>query len=148
MKNNSGLKIHGHMEIKLYKPDGTVIARRKDNIIVNAGFTFICDALGNAGARPAVLSHIAIGTDPTATDVSQTALLAEIFRKAATFSKPAVNQFQLDVLFSEGEGTGTLREAGVFNASSGGTLFDRVVYSPLIKAADDVITQRFIFTLS
>jgi hypothetical protein len=41
-----------------------------------------------------------------------------------------------------------LTEAGVFNAASGGTMFDRVVFPVVNKGADDSLTAVFTFTMS
>jgi hypothetical protein len=38
--------LHGRMEARLIKSDGTAILRVKDNLIVDAGFSFVAQAIG------------------------------------------------------------------------------------------------------
>ena len=61
-----GFCLHGRLEARLTKPDGSVIVRVKDNLIVNAGFSFIAQSVGLSTGRPGVMSHIAVGTGTTA----------------------------------------------------------------------------------
>lgn len=138
----------GSMEAILFKADGRVSVTRRDNLIVNAGWTFISDAIGAASGRPAVMSHIGVGTGTTAAAVTQTDLVTPTLRKAATFSKPATKQFQFETTFNPGEATAALTEAGVFNAAAAGIMLDRVTFSVINKGADDTLTQRFTFTMS
>ena len=141
--------LHGRMEARLVKPDGTVIVRAKDNLIVDAGFSFIAQSIGLASGRPAVMSHIAVGTGTTAAAAGNTALVTEVLRKAATFSHTAGTKvFQFEATFNAGEATGAITEAGVLNAASAGTMLDRVVFAVINKGADDTLTQRFTFTMS
>jgi len=56
------LRLKGTMESWLKHDDGSVEYFRKDNLIVDAGFDFICDAMFKPSGRPNVMSHIAIGT--------------------------------------------------------------------------------------
>jgi len=138
----------GTMTAILTKPDGRVRVTRKDNLIVDAGWTFISDSIGNAGARPGTMTHIGVGTGTTAPAAAQTALVTQTLRKAATFTKPSTKQFQFETTFNPGEATAALTEAGVFNAASAGTMLDRVTFSVINKGADDTLTQRFTFTMS
>ncbi|MCA3188275.1 MAG: hypothetical protein IOB85_02300 [Methylobacterium sp.] len=141
--------MHGRLEARLTKPDGSVIVRVKDNLIVNAGFSFIAQSVGLSTGRPGVMSHIAVGTGTTAAAAANTALVTELARKAATFSHTAGTKvFQFEATFNAGEATGAITEAGVFNAASAGTMLDRVVFAVINKGADDTLTQRFTFTMS
>jgi hypothetical protein len=147
---NEGMKVHGELSLALRKADGQIVEKRKANMIVDAGFDLIADALGSP-TRPALLSHIAVGDDNTNTAAAagQTALLSEIFRKAATYAHTAgTKTFTLSTTLATGEATGALTEAGVFNADTAGTMFDRVVFDVVNKGADDSIDMTFTFTLS
>ena len=141
--------LHGRMEARLIKPDGTVIVRAKDNLIVDVGFSFIAQSIGLASGRPAVMSYIAVGTGTTAAATGNTALVTEVLRKAATFSHTTGTKvFQFEATFNAGEATGAITEAGVLNAATAGTMLDRVVFAVINKGADDTLTQRFTFTMS
>lgn len=137
----------GALTSVLHKEDGRVLVIKTDNLIVNAGWTFIADAIGNT-TRPAAMGWIAIGTGTTAAAAAQTALVTEATRQAAAFSKPATSQLQFTTTFAAGVGTGAITEAGVFNASSAGTMLDRVVFSVINKASGDSLTETFTFTMS
>lgn len=119
------------------------------NIIVNGGFDFVADAIGNSSSRPGVMGWIAVGTGTTAAASTQTALVTEIKRNASTYAHTAGTKvFTFTASYAAGDATGALTEAGVFNAASGGTMFDRVVFPVVNKGADDSLTAVFTFTMS
>lgn len=139
----------GSLESILYRKDGLIEVRRKNNLIVNGGKDFIADAIGKSVSRPGVMSHIAVGTGSTAPAGAQTALVTELFRQAATYAHTAgTSTFTFETTFAAGDATGALTEAGIFNASSSGIMLNRVTYSVINKGSDDTLTQRFTFTLS
>jgi hypothetical protein len=138
----------GSLTSTLFKEDGRVLVLKADNLIVNTGWTFISDAIGNSGSRPACMGYIAVGTGVTAAAAAQTALVTESTRIAATFSKPTTNQLQFTATFAAGVATGAITEAGVFNAASAGIMLDRVVFSVINKASGDSLTETFTFTMS
>lgn len=149
MQLKDTLKLHGALTLMLTKADGTVEVTQKDNIIVDVGFDFIADAIGKPSTRPAVMGYTAIGTGTTAAASGQTALVTEIDRNAAVYAHTAGTKvFTLTSSFPAGDGTGALTEAGIFNAASVGTMFDRVVFPVVNKGADDSLTTVFTFTLS
>lgn len=147
--NDDKLHIKGSYTGILRHKDGSVEVRRKDNLILNAGFDFIADAIGKASGRPNVMGYTAVGTGTTAAAAAQTALVAELARKAATYAHTAGTKvFTFTTIFVAGEATGAITEAGICNASSGGTFIDRVVFAVINKGADDTYESNFQFTLS
>jgi hypothetical protein len=151
-KPTPGFGLRGTMHAVLRKADGRIFVSRKDNGIVNAGFDFISNSIGNraASGATAAMGWIAIGTGTTAFSASQTALITELVRQAATYGHTAgTKSFQFSTTFAAGVGTGTIAEAGVFNLSTlGGTMLDRVVFAGISKAAGDTLTQTFTFTMT
>ena len=142
-------KIKGSLILTLKHKDGSVEVRRKDNLILDVGFDFIANAIGNTNSRPAVIGYTAVGTGTTAVAASQTSLVTELARKAATYSHTTGTKvFSFTTYFAAGEATGAITEAGVCNASSGGIFLDRVTFAVINKAADDELTTNFQFTLS
>ena len=142
------LKLKGSLTIEIKRADGTVEVRRKDNMILNAGFDFLCDAIGNS-SRPALMNYIAVGTSSTASVETQTGLASEIARKTATYSHTnGTKQFSLAVTFGAGEASGAITEAGVCNASTGGAFLDRATFAVVNKGADDEVRFTFRFTFS
>ena len=151
MDTKDGFKMHGAITATLIRGDGSVETRHKDNIIVNAGFDFIADAIGKSASRPAVMNAIAVGTGTTAAAATQTALVTELARGAATYAHTAGTKvFTFTTTCAAGTGTGAITEAGVFNSttSASGTMLDRVVFDVINKGAADTLQVTFTFTMS
>lgn len=149
MNSNENFRLKGKCELTLRRANGDVEVMKKDNIIVNAGFDLVCDALGKASGRPAALGYIGVGSGTTAAAAGQTALVTEITRIAATYAHTAgTKEFSMTANFAKGIGTGAITEIAVFNAASGGTMFDRVVFAVVNKEPEDELTAKFRFVLS
>ena len=117
----------------------------KDNLIVTVGKNFAAAALLSASAAP--FTHIAVGSGATAPALADTALGSEIARSAFSSSSRAGNVVNMSVTMGPGVGTGALTEAGIFNASSSGTLFSRVTFPVVNKGAADTITLTWQITV-
>nr|DAP13444.1 MAG TPA: hypothetical protein [Caudoviricetes sp.] len=142
------LKLKGAIHIVLRHADGKVETRRKDNLILNGGFDFICAAIAGS-SRPPIMGFTAVGTGTTSVVENQSKLISEISRKAASYAHTAGTKvFTLTTNFAAGEATGAITEAGICNAASGGTFLDRVTFDVINKAADDTMQTTFQFTLS
>lgn len=148
MDNISGLKMHGAMTAVLQRENGDVEVTQKDNIIVNGGFDFICAAIGGTTAAGSA-NIIGVGTGTTAPDAAQTALVTELLRKQGAYAHTnGTKVFTIQVTFAAGEATGAITEAGVFTATTGGTMLDRVTFAVINKGSGDTLTVTFTFTLS
>ena len=148
MKKKEYLKLKGSFTATLRHKDGSVEVRRKDNLILDGGFDFICAAIAGT-SQPSPMAYTAVGTGTTAVAASQTGLVTEISRLAATYAHTTGTKvFTLTSYFAAGVATGAITEAGICNASSSGTFLDRVVFDVINKAADDELTTNFQFTLS
>jgi hypothetical protein len=146
---DESMQLHGAMTLILRRASGEIATVHKDNIIDNVGIDFIADAIGKAASRPAVMGFIALGTGTTAAAATQSALVTEIDRNAATYAHTVgTKTFTCPADFLAGDSTGALTEAGVFNAASGGIMLDRVVFPVVNKGADDSLTAVFTFTMS
>lgn len=139
-------RLKGRAILTLTRPDGTTDVRHRDNLIVNAGYDFLCDAIG-AATRPQAMNYTAVGTDSTASIATQTALGAELTRKSALYTHTqGTKELTLTTTFAAGEATGAIQEAGIINSATGGTLLDRVTFAVINKGAEDELTTKFIFT--
>lgn len=142
------MKVNGIGKFTLTHKDGSQEHYEKHNLILDVGFDFICDAMGNS-TRPSAMSYIAVGTGTTAAATTQTALVTELTRAEATYAHTAGTKvFTLTASFAAGVATGAITEAGVVNASTAGTMLDRVTFDVINKGADDSFTSAFQFTLS
>ena len=118
-----------------------------DNLVVDAGEAHIADQLSSAPGG-AAMSHMAIGTGATAAAFGDTALGAETDRNALTSRTDATNVVTYVGTWAQGDGTNAaLREAGIFNAASVGTMLARAVYSNIDKQAGDTLTITWTVTI-
>jgi hypothetical protein len=101
-----------------------------NDLVVDGGLDALCgQAFDGSGSRPAVFNYVAIGTDGTAPSASQTALGAEVMRVQGTYSKDAnTGECSMDATFNI-TSTYALQECGLFNASTGGTMYCRDTYT-------------------
>ena len=103
------------------------------NGITNAGKAAVAGLVGNTGSITA-FTYLAYSSGTTAFAATQTALVTtDSQRSAATVTRTTTtvtnDTLQLTKTFSISS-TETAAEGGIFNASSGGTMLARVVFSP------------------
>lgn len=133
------------------KDGNKVHETEKHNAIVTVGFDFVRQCLTNSANRPSVLGYVAIGSGSTATSIEMTELESESARIAGTWEYDEDGKtFKVTATFPAGSVTGNdIQEAGVFNASSGGIMFDRLVYDRSIPVLLDLdFTQEITFELA
>lgn len=145
------LGIRGDVVATLRDENGYILQREeKRNLIVTVGKNFLASLL--AGDTSTVMSHIAIADDGTEPISSQTALVAstELARAAALVESGTggnSNKVTYTITFAGGTGTGTIAEAGIFNASSAGTMLSRIVFDPTLpKGVTDTLTITWTIT--
>lgn len=117
------------------------------NLVVTTGLNHIADQLSSSPGQSA-MSHMAVGTGSTAASASDTTLGTELDRNALTSRTDADAVVTYVGTWAAGDGTGALTEAGIFNASSSGTMLARVVFSAINKAAADTLTITWTLTLA
>lgn len=140
-------KATGRLLIEVFGEDGSLKeAVEIKNLVVDTGKDYIASRMKDATAT--VMSHMAVGTDNTPAAAGQTALIAEVARVALTSTTVASNVVTYIATFAAGTGTGALTEAGIFNASSAGTMLCRTVFSVINKGALDSMTITWTVTLS
>lgn len=132
---------------------GSVIGRRLvRNLVVNTGLYHIADRLQDAPVDEAEMGWAAIGTNNTAATATDNALFAEVGRVALTSKIQGTggnaNQVTYSATVPAGTGTGTIVEAGLLNASSGGILLARSVFAPIVKGSGDAIDISWVLTIS
>lgn len=117
----------------------------KHNTIVNSGFDFICNAMSSS-TRPAAMEYVGIGSGTTANSMTMTTMVKQLARVKGTYSHTnGTKFFTLKAVFGPGTGTGTINEIALFNALSGGTMFDRVVIGTVTKEVGDTYNATFQF---
>jgi hypothetical protein len=143
---NDQLKVTGDVVVEITGPDGQIKDRREiKNLVVSTGKTFIA---GRIVGTPTAMSHMAIGSNNTAAATNDAALGAELGRVALSSSTSAGAVVTYVASFPAGTGTGAVVEAGVFNASSSGTMLCRTVFAVVNKGADDAMSITWAITVS
>jgi len=145
---NDSLKLKGRVGIVLKDKDGNVKETRDiDNLVVDAGLDFIASRM--EGTADAVMSHMALGSGTTAAAAGDTDLESILGSREALDSITVTdNAVAYVASFEAGDATGAVTEAGIFNASSGGSMLCRTVFSVVNKAADDTMSVTWTITIS
>jgi hypothetical protein len=111
-------------------------------MLTSAGET----ALLNTGK--ATYLYLAVGTGSTVVTKSDTALVGELDRVAATVVVVG-NQLEVTALFTNSQAIGTIREVGIFTASVSGTLLQRAILAtPRTKDSTRGMIVTIVETLS
>ena len=139
---NDQLQLKGHLQIHL----NDELVRDVDNLVVTTGKNLVASRL--VGTTPAVMSHMAIGSGTTAAAAGNTALGTELGRVSLTSGSASSAVVTYVATFAAATGTGAVTEAGLLNASSGGTLLCRTVFSVVNKGANDSMTVTWTVTVS
>ena len=137
------VKATGNLVIELFDPNGNLKEKVEvKNLVVNGGLAFMAQRLIGV---PTTMSHMGIGTSSTAAAAAQTDLIASSARVALTSSTNVTTTVTNDTAryiatFGAGTGTGAIQEAGIFNASTAGTMLCRTVFAVINKGALDSMT--------
>ena len=147
-EENTGIKLSGQLNIVLKDKSGKIKEQRLEkNLIVTVGLTFICSRMKEDTAT--AMSHMALGSGTTAVAAGQTDLVSILgAREALDSSTASTNTVVYVSSFEAGDATGAVTEAGIFNASTSGTMLCRTVFPVVNKAADDTMSVTWTVTLT
>lgn len=148
---NENLKLSGQLNIVLKDKAGNIKDQRElKNLVVNTGLAYIASRM--TGTSKSVMSHMALGSGTTAAAAGQTDLVSVLGSREAIDSTTISGTNNEKVVyvssFEAGDATGSVTEAGIFNASSSGDMLCRTVFSVVNKAADDTMSVTWTITLS
>ena len=145
---NDKLKLRGDVSIVLKNDDGSVKdSRTIKNLVVNDGLNYIVSRMKDT--TQGAMSHMAVGSSTTAAAAGQTDLVSVLgSREALDSTAVSTNTITYVSSFEAGDGTGAVTEAGIFNASSGGDMLCRTVFSVVNKQATDSMTITWTITLT
>lgn len=143
---NDTIKVTGELKLTLTKPDGNTHETVVPNIVVTDGKEYIASRMKDATAT--AMSHMAIGTGSTAAAAGDSALGTEAGRVSLTSTTVTSNAVAYVATFGAGTGTGAITEAGILNASSGGDLLCRTVFSVINKGAADTLGITWTVTVN
>jgi hypothetical protein len=135
----------GVVAITLRHADGGEEKQVVNNLVVQAGLNYLASAI-LASQSPA-FGYMAVGTSGTAPTLGDTALGGELTRIVFSSSSTANGVVSISTVYGPGVGTGTISEAGIFNAAAAGTMLARATFSPYAKGALDTITINWTITV-
>jgi hypothetical protein len=119
------------------------------NLVVTAGKNFIANSMIKTTTNsPAAMTHMGIGTGSSSPGASDTTLGTQTTRASLTGNTHSGNTITYTATFPAGSGDGAITEAGIFNASSGGTMLCRTTFPVVTKGSGDTIAVTWVVTVS
>lgn len=151
----NGIKIRGAFRIKIVDEDGSFAGDSgwQNNTVVNLGFLdYVVKSLGSISGSK-YLTHLALGTGGTiATDA--TALAGEVGSRTAITAATSSDSktLRLTATFASGWHTSTgaynISNIGLFNTSSGGTIFAGNTFASSSCASNQAVNTTYDIILS
>jgi hypothetical protein len=149
MNTNEKIVATGTLKITVTAPDGSIKQEQEvKNLVVTTGLGFIASRMKDATAT--AMSHMAIGTNSTAALAANTTLGTESARVALTSTTVTAAAVAYVATFPAGTPatlTG-IQEAGIFNASSAGTMLCRTVFAIVNKDVGDTMSITWTVTMA
>jgi hypothetical protein len=142
------IELTGELKLTLTNEGGDVTQEMiVPNTVVTAGKGFIASRMNTTTTT---MSHVELGTGTTGANVANTTLetIISSSRTALTSTTVTANAVAYVVTFPAGTGTGAVTEAGIFNASSSGTMLCRTTFSVINKAAADTLGITWTITVN
>lgn len=145
-------KATGMVNFKHYNAEGELINEFDvKNLVVTTGLYHIAGRMSDTGT-PTQMSHMAIGSsDASAPALSDTALGAQLDRVSLNTvgGVPSNATVTYAATFAPHTGgTWTVKEAGIFNANSSGTMLCRTTFPVINKAVGDTLAVSWVITIS
>lgn len=163
---HSQIKIVGQVDLKLYDEYNQLIEHRSvKNTITNDGMlSMLRRYVGVDTGSSFSPTYIGIGIGTTTPSVSDTTLVTEVGTRVSLVTgagtRPQIayngvvadftstptgsyavksNQISWQATIPAGNGTGAITEAGIFSATTGGSMFARTTFNSLTKAAGSTL---------
>lgn len=147
------IRLKGSVRMQLIDSDGDVkYDHTQRNLVVTAGKNLLAALLAVDPLVNHFAPYVALGSGTASPTVGDTALQTEFTggsnaRVQGTLSSSG-NVWQNQATFAPGNCTGAITEAGLFTASSSGTMFARQTRSAINKAAGDTLIVTWTVTFS
>ena len=147
MNLQENMNIKGELSIVVRDFEGKIKQTlHVPNLVVTNGKNYIASRM--VGVASTVMSHMAIGTGTATPIVGDSTLNVEAGRVALSSFTASTNAVTGTATFPAGTGTGAITEAGIFNASSSGSLLCRTTFPVVNKAAGDSIAITWVITVN
>lgn len=143
------VKATGDVTIVVTREDGEIEKIEIKNLVVDIGKAYIAQRMRDSSI-PSQMSHIGIGTGTSSSTAGMTALQTEVGTRSTVTTSVTANTITYTAVFGIGNPgtTQNLTEAGIFNASTAGTMLARVTFPSVSKATGDVVTIVWAVTIS
>lgn len=149
METNEQLKVTGHISLRLFGPDGSLKESREiKNVVVTVGKNFLANWLTAGTQSDFFMRYLALGTGTNAASAADTTLQTELSTRVAGTLTNSTNVWQNQATFGPAVDTGAITEAGIFSASTSGTMFARQTFAVVNKAAGDSLQLTWQVTFS
>lgn len=149
MNTNEKIVATGTLKITVTAPDGSVKQEQEvKNLVVTTGLGYIASRMKDATAT--AMSHMAIGAGTSAAAAGNTTLGTESARVALTSTTVTANAIAYVATFPAGTPASltAITEAGIFNASSSGTMLCRTVFAAVNKDVGDTMSITWTVTMA
>ena len=147
MLMNEMIKATGRLSIEVFSSSGLLKEKiNVPNLVVTTGRNYIASRMTATSAT--AMSHMAVGTGTTGAVIANTTLETELTRRALDSQSTAANVSTYIATYGAGIATGSITEAGIFNAASAGTMLCRTTFGVVTKAADDIMVITWNVTIS
>lgn len=148
---NDSLKTKGVLQLTLIDEAGNIKSTDTHNLVVNTGLAYIASRMKDTTSG--VMTHMAIGSGTVAAAAADTGLgtqLARVTLDSTTIVTTTAtgDSVQYVATFAAGTGTGAVTEAGLFNASTAGTMLCRTVFPVINKGALDTLVITWKVTVA
>lgn len=116
------------------------------NLVVDIGKSYIASRM--IGTSPTVMTNIALGSNSTSAVGGDSTLGTELGRVVMTSATSLNNVVTYTATFGAGVATGGIQEAGIFNATTAGTMLCRTTFPVVNKGASDSIAISWAITIA
>lgn len=135
---SQNIRMTGKLTIKKFNANRQLVQELVvPNLVVTAGKQHIASRM--VGDENDPMSHMAIGGNSTSAVAGNTVLGGELGRVVLDSSLVNGSIITYSATFGPTVGTGSITEAGIFNAGSGGTMLCRTTFPVVTKASSETI---------
>jgi len=145
-----GIKVTGKFVVKLFDKYGKLKDESPvQNVVTTAGKNYLAAWLAAASQADYFMKYMGIGTGTTAAQATDTTLETEVLTRATSTITSNTNVWIAQATFGPHTGsTLAITEAGVFSASTGGTMMSRQVFPVKNKEIGDTLQLTWQITIS
>ena len=136
------INLTGRFKVVRHTPDGFVEERFTENTVVNDGKTTVASLILSDVVAGSRFDYLAIGLGSTAAEVTQTALVSEVYSRIAGTGTLTGSTATLSGAFGI-SGTVSISEYGVFNKSTVGSMLCRASGTALSCTSGDTVGVEY-----